>query len=109
MRTASPRCCTPTRRPGNNNGSAFAGITVTSDFFQLTLAAAMLLARFGGIVLVLWLAGTLARSPQVPVTAGTLPTHTPLFVGLLVGVIVLVVRSHLLPEPGARPIAEALS
>ena len=94
---------------GNNNGSAFAGITVTSDFFQLTLAAAMLLARFGGITLVLWLAGTLARSPQVPVTAGTLPTHTLLFVGLLVGVILLVSGLTFFSSLALGPIAEAVS
>ena len=93
---------------GNNNGSAFAGITVTSDFFQLTLAAAMLLARFGGIALVLWLAGTLSRSAVIPVTAGTLPTHTPLFVGLLVVVIVLVSGLTFFPSLALGPIAEAL-
>ena len=74
----------------NNNGSAFAGITVTSVFFQLTLGVAMLLGRLVGIALVLGLAGSLARSAVVPRTTGTLPTHTPLFVTLLVGVVLLV-------------------
>ena len=60
----------------NNNGSAFGGITVTSDFFQITLGLAMLLGRLLPIVLVLLLAGSLAEQGKVPVTAGTLPTHT---------------------------------
>lgn len=93
----------------NNNGSAFAGLTVTSPFFQLTLAAAMLIGRFGGIILVLLLAGSLARSAVVPRTAGTLPTHTPLFVGLVVGVIVLITGLTFFPALALGPIAEALS
>ena len=93
----------------NNNGSAFAGITVTSTFFQLTLAAAMLLGRLLPIVLVLALAGSLASSGPVPVTAGTLPTTTPLFVTLLVGVILLVTGLTYFPGLALGPIAEALS
>ena len=93
----------------NNNGSAFAGITVTSMFFQLTLGVAMLLGRLAGIALVLGLAGSLARSPVVPRTAGTLPTHTPLFVTLLVGVILLVGGLTYFPGLALGPIAEALS
>ena len=85
------------------------GLTVTSDFFQVTLAAAMLLARFGGMVLVLWLAGTLARAPVVPSTAGTLPTHTPLFVSLVAGVILLVSGLTFFPSLALGPIAEALT
>jgi K+-transporting ATPase ATPase A chain len=93
----------------NNNGSAFAGITVTSVFFQLTLAAAMLLGRLVPMVLVIALAGRLARARVVPVTAGTLPTHTPLFVTLLIGVIVLVGGLTFFPGLALGPIAEALS
>ena len=93
----------------NNNGSAFAGITVTSHFFQLTLAAAMLIGRFGPMLLVLGLAGSLARAGNVPRTAGTLPTHTPLFVGLLVGIILLVTGLTFFPGLALGPIAEALS
>ena len=93
----------------NNNGSAFAGITVTSVFFQLTLAAAMLLGRLVPMVLVIALAGRLARARAVPVTAGTLPTHTPLFVTLLIGVIVLVGGLTFFPGLALGPIAEALS
>ena len=85
----------------NNNGSAFGGITVTSDFFQIALGLAMLIGRFLPIVLVLLLAGSLAEQGTVPATAGTLPTHKPLFVGMLVGVILVDDRPHLLPV--ARP------
>ncbi len=93
----------------NNNGSAFGGITVTSDFFQLSLAAAMLLGRFIPIVFVLALAGSLARQGKVPVTAGTLSTHTPLFAGLLVGVILLITGLTFFPALALGPLAEALS
>jgi K+-transporting ATPase ATPase A chain len=93
----------------NNNGSAFAGLTVTSTFFQLTLAAAMLIGRFGPMVLVIALAGRLARADAVPVTPGTLPTHTPLFVTLLIGVIVLVSGLTFFPALALGPVAEALS
>ena len=93
----------------NNNGSAFAGITVTSPFFQLSLAAAMLVGRLLPIVLVLGLAGSLAGAGPVPVTAGTLPTAPPLFVTLLVGVILLVTGLTVFPGLALGPIAEALS
>jgi K+-transporting ATPase ATPase A chain len=93
----------------NNNGSAFGGITVTSTFFQLTLGLAMLLGRLIPIVLVLLLAGSLARQPKVPETAGTLPTSTPLFGGLLVGVILLITGLTFFPALALGPIAEALS
>jgi len=93
----------------NNNGSAFAGITVTSTFFQLTLGAAMLIGRFLPMILVLALAGSLADAGQVPRSAGTLPTHTPLFVTLLIGVILLVTGLTFFPGLALGPIAEALS
>ena len=93
----------------NNNGSAFAGLTVTSKFFQLTLAAAMLVGRFLPMVLVIALAGRLAGANTVPASAGTLPTHTPLFVSLLIGVIVLVSGLTFFPALALGPIAEALS
>ena len=93
----------------NNNGSAFAGLTVTSPFFQLTLAAAMLIGRFAPMFLVLGLAGSLANGAHVPRTAGTLPTHTPLFVSLLVGVVLLVTALTFFPGLALGPIAEALS
>jgi K+-transporting ATPase ATPase A chain len=93
----------------NNNGSAFAGLTVTSPFFQLSLATAMLLGRFVPMVLVIALAGRLARSSTVPASSGTLPTHTPLFISLLIGVIVLVSGLTFFPALALGPIAEALS
>ncbi|MDQ6526160.1 potassium-transporting ATPase subunit KdpA [Nocardioides sp. LHD-245] len=93
----------------NNNGSAFGGITVTSDFFQITLGLAMLLGRLIPIVFVLLLAGSLAEQGKVPVTAGTLPTHQPLFVGMLVGVIVIMTGLTYFPALALGPIAEALA
>lgn len=93
----------------NNNGSAFGGITVTSTFFQLTLAAAMLLGRFVPIVLVLALAGSLAQQRRVPTTAGTLPTDTRLFATLVVGVVVLVSALTFFPTLALGPVAEALT
>ncbi len=93
----------------NNNGSAFGGITVTSDFFEITLGLAMLLGRLVPIVFVLLLAGSLAEQGKVPVTAGTLPTHKPLFVGMLVGVIVIMTGLTYFPALALGPIAEALA
>ena len=93
----------------NNNGSAFAGLTVTSTFFQLTLAAVMLLGRLVPMIAVIALAGRLAGAPSVARSEGTLPTHTPLFVSLLVGVIVLVSGLTFFPALALGPIAEALS
>ena len=93
----------------NNNGSAFGGLTVTSDFFQITLGLAMLVGRLLPIVLVLLLAGSLAEQGKVPVTAGTLPTHKPLFVGMLVGVILIMTGLTYFPALALGPIAEALA
>jgi K+-transporting ATPase ATPase A chain len=92
----------------NNNGSAFAGITVTSDWFQASLALCMLFGRFIPIIAVLALAGSLAAQKKVPVTAGTLPTTGPLFASLLTGAIVLVAALTFVPALALGPIAEAL-
>ncbi len=92
----------------NNNGSAFAGITVTSDWFQSSLGLCMLFGRFVPIVAVLALAGSLAQQRKVPVTAGTLPTTGPLFATLLTGSIVLVAALTFVPALALGPIAEAL-
>ncbi|XVV00711.1 potassium-transporting ATPase subunit KdpA [Actinosynnema sp. CA-248983] len=92
----------------NNNGSAFAGITVTSDWFQASLGVCMALGRFVPIVAVLCLAGSLAAQRKVPVTAGTLPTTGPLFASLLAGAIVLVAALTFVPALALGPIAEAL-
>ncbi|MEU5691962.1 potassium-transporting ATPase subunit KdpA [Actinosynnema sp. NPDC020468] len=92
----------------NNNGSAFGGITVTSDWFQASLGLCMLLGRLVPIVAVLCLAGSLAAQRKVPVTAGTLPTTGPLFATLLTGAIVLVAALTFVPALALGPIAEAL-
>ncbi|GGU54166.1 potassium-transporting ATPase subunit KdpA [Lentzea flava] len=92
----------------NNNGSAFGGITVTSDWFQSSLGLCMLFGRFIPIVAVLALAGSLAAQKKVPVTAGTLPTTGPLFASLLTGAIVLVAALTFVPALALGPIAEAL-
>jgi K+-transporting ATPase ATPase A chain len=92
----------------NNNGSAFAGLTANTPWFNTALGLAMLLGRFVPIVLVLALAGSLAAQGKVPVTAGTLPTHRPQFVGLLVGVIVIVVALTYFPVLALGPLAEGL-
>ncbi|MDX8147755.1 potassium-transporting ATPase subunit KdpA [Lentzea sp. BCCO 10_0061] len=92
----------------NNNGSAFAGITVTNDWFQSSLGLCMLFGRFIPIIAVLALAGSLAAQKKVPVTAGTLPTTGPLFATLLTGAIVLVAALTFVPALALGPIAEAL-
>ena len=93
----------------NNNGSAFAGITVATDWWNTALGLAMLFGRFLPMVFVLALAGSLARQQPVPVTAGTLPTHRPQFVGLLTGVILIVVGLTYFPALALGPLAEGLS
>jgi K+-transporting ATPase ATPase A chain len=93
----------------NNNGSAFAGITVTSGFFQSTLGIAMALGRFVPIVAVLCLAGALAKQRKVPATAGTLSTSGPLFAAMVTCTIVLVAAIVFVPALALGPIAEAVS
>jgi K+-transporting ATPase ATPase A chain len=93
---------------GNNNGSAFAGLGVNTPFYNLTLGLAMLLARYGVIVPVLALAGSLAMKKQIPPGAGTLPTHTPLFIALLIGTVVLVGALTFVPALALGPVAEHL-
>jgi K+-transporting ATPase ATPase A chain len=94
---------------GNNNGSAFAGITVNTPWWDTALGIAMLLGRFLPMVLVLALAGSLARQKPTPDSEGTLPTHQPLFVGMVVGVTVILVALTFLPALALGPIAEGLS
>ncbi len=94
---------------GNNNGSAFAGISVNTGFYNTALGIAMLLGRFLPIIFVLALAGSLARQKPTPESAGTLKTYQPLFVGMLVGVIVIVVALTYLPALALGPLAEGLS
>ena len=92
----------------NNNGSAFGGLTVTSPFFQIALAAAMLLGRFLPILAVLALAGLLSAQPRREASAGTLRTGTPLFAGLVTATVVLVSAITFLPALALSPIAEGL-
>lgn len=94
---------------GNNNGSAFAGLTVTSPFFQTTLGLAMLFGRFVPILAVLALAGSLAAQKRVEPSAGTLPTHGALFGVLVGGTVVLVAALTFFPALALGPIAEALA
>jgi K+-transporting ATPase ATPase A chain len=92
----------------NNNGSAFAGLTANTPWFNTALAIAMLLGRFLPIVFVLALAGSFAAQDKIPATAGTLPTHRPLFVGLLLGVSVIVTALTYFPVLALGPLAEGL-
>jgi K+-transporting ATPase ATPase A chain len=94
---------------GNNNGSAFGGITVTSNWYQATLGLSMLVGRFLLIVPVLAISGSLARKQAVPESAGTFPTGTPLFTALLVGVVLIVVGLTYFPALALGPIVEHLS
>jgi K+-transporting ATPase ATPase A chain len=92
----------------NNNGSAFAGLTANTPWFNTALGVVMLLGRFLPIVFVLALAGSLAAQDKVPATAGTLPTHRPQFVGLLIGVAILVTALTYFPVLALGPLAEGL-
>jgi K+-transporting ATPase ATPase A chain len=93
---------------GNNNGSAFAGLGANNPFYNTTGGIAMLLSRFWLAIPVLAIAGSLARKKLVPAGAGTLPTHTPLFVVFLIGVIVLVGALTFLPALALGPVVEHL-
>lgn len=92
----------------NNNGSAFAGLTANTPWFNTALGIAMLLGRFLPIVLVLALAGSFAAQQHVPQTSGTLPTHRPQFVGLLIAVTVVVTALTYFPVLTLGPLAEGL-
>ncbi|WP_406247284.1 potassium-transporting ATPase subunit KdpA [Microbacterium sp. M] len=92
----------------NNNGSAFAGLTANTPWFNTALGVAMLLGRFLPIVLVLALAGSLAAQERIPSTTGTLPTHRPQFVGLLTAVAVIVTALTYFPVLTLGPLAEGL-
>jgi K+-transporting ATPase ATPase A chain len=92
----------------NNNGSAFAGFGANTPYQNVALGLVMLLGRFVPIVLVLALAGSLARQRTVTTTAGTLPTHGPVFVGLLGFVVVVVAGLTFFPALALAPLAEAL-
>ena len=92
----------------NNNGSAFGGISANTPWMNAALSAAMFLARFIPIVFVLALAGSLAAQEKTPVTVGTMPTHRPQFVGLLVGTILIITALTYFPFLALGPLAEGL-
>jgi K+-transporting ATPase ATPase A chain len=89
-----------------NNGSAFAGINVNTPWYNLTLGLAQLIGRFLFLIPILAAAGSLAAKKKVPVTSGTFPTHGPLFVGLLVGTVVIIAVLTYFPAVSLGPIVE---
>ncbi len=93
---------------GNNNGSAFAGLSANTPFYNTLLGIVMWLGRFGVIVPVLAIAGALAAKKRLPVTAGTMPTHGPLFVFLLIGTVLMVGLLNYVPALALGPIVEHL-
>jgi K+-transporting ATPase ATPase A chain len=92
----------------NNNGSAFAGLSANTPFYNWMLGLAMWFGRFGVIVPVLAIAGALAAKKRLPVTAGTMPTHGPLFVTLLIGTVLLVGLLNYVPALALGPVVEHL-
>ncbi len=93
----------------NNNGSAFAGLSAAQPWLNLTLGFCMFAARFGIITFTLALAGSLAQQRRRPLTAGSLPTHTPLFAVLLTGITLILAGLTFFPALALGPLAEALS
>ncbi len=92
----------------NNNGSAFAGLGTAQTWYQVSGGIVMLIARFAPEIFVLALAGALAKQQPVPASAGTLETHRPLFAGLLIGVIIILVGLTYFPALALGPFAEGL-
>ena len=89
-----------------NNGSAFNGINVNTPWYNLTLGLAQLIGRFLFLIPILAVAGSLAAKKKVPVTSGTFPTHGPLFVGLLIGTVVIIAVLTYFPAVSLGPIVE---
>jgi K+-transporting ATPase ATPase A chain len=92
-----------------NNGSAFGGLTADTPLLDYGLGAAMLLGRFAFMIPVLAIAGSLAKKPKLPPSTGTFPTHGPLFIGLLIGVVLILGGLQYLPALALGPIAEHVS
>jgi K+-transporting ATPase ATPase A chain len=93
----------------NNNGSAFAGLTTATQWYDTTMGLAMLVGRFFLAIPVLAIAGSMARKQPAPETAGTFPTHTPLFGGLAIGTVAIVAGLTFFPALALGPIVEHLS
>src|SRR6185295_11527204 len=93
---------------GNNNGSAFAGLNANTPFYNFALGIAMFIARFWLAIPTLAIAGSLGRKKIVPPGPGTLPTHTPLFVGLLASVVIIVGALTFIPALALGPVIEHL-
>ena len=91
---------------GNNNGSAFAGLSATTPFYNITLGLVMWLGRFWPIVAALSIGGSLAAKKRIPVSEGTMPTHGPLFVALLIGTIILIGVLNYVPALALGPVVE---
>lgn len=92
----------------NNNGSAFAGLTVNTPFYNVILAIAMWFGRFAMIVPILAIAGSLAAKKRLEANAGTMPTHGPMFIALLVGTVVLISVLNYVPALALGPVVEQL-
>ncbi len=93
---------------GNNNGSAFAGLNANTPFYNFALGIAMLISRYWLAIPVLAIAGSLAKKKKVPISSGTMPTHTPLFVVLLIAVVLIVGALTFFPALALGPIVEHL-
>ncbi|GFE79996.1 potassium-transporting ATPase potassium-binding subunit [Steroidobacter agaridevorans] len=93
---------------GNNNGSAFGGLSANTPFYNIALGVTMWISRFWLMIPVLAIAGSLAAKRNVAITAGTLPTHTPLFIAMLIGVVLMVGALTFLPSLALGPIVEHL-
>lgn len=93
---------------GNNNGSAFGGLSANTPFYNIALGVAMWISRFWLMIPVLAIAGSLAAKRNVAITAGTLPTHTPLFIAMLIGVVLMIGALTFLPSLALGPIVEHL-
>jgi len=89
-----------------NNGSAFAGLSANVPYWNATLGVAMLLGRFAYVVPVLAMAGSIAIKPKLEASTGTLPTHGPLFISLLIGVILIMGGLQFFPAQALGPIVE---
>ena len=93
---------------GNNNGSAFAGLNANTPFYNIALGLAMFFARYWLAIPILAIAGSLAKKKIIPVSAGTLPTHTPLFICFLVAIVLIVGALTFFPALALGPIVEHL-